>query len=116
MSRLRVRALRPEEREPALAYLDRAARLNLYLADQVLRLGEKPRRSEPRNEVLAAWSGDRVAGLVSLQPTVVLDALIDRDALEAFFPYLSGVAAGLINRVGENNDVKVDAWVARIRS
>jgi len=98
---LRVRPLRARERAAALRYLEGKARLNLVLIDLVLRIGGPARRGEPRPEVLAAWRGDQLAGLVGLQPSVVLDAAAGSDVLEAFFPYLEGVHSGLVKSTEE---------------
>jgi RimJ/RimL family protein N-acetyltransferase len=97
----RVRPLRPRDREVALRYLDRAPRLNLPLVDLVLALGEPPRRGELRSEVLSAWRGGELGGLAGLQPTVLLDAQLPREALEAFFPYLGGVSTSLVKSTEE---------------
>lgn len=106
---MRVRPLRPRERDAALAYLDGAgvSRLNLGLADLVLRLGEPPRRGEARPHVLAAWRGDVLVGLAGIQPTVLLDAGVAREALEAFFPYLAGVGSSLVK---STEDVVGPLW------
>ncbi|MDX1649443.1 MAG: GNAT family N-acetyltransferase [Myxococcota bacterium] len=93
--RLRVRPLRTRDRDRALAYLDRAPLLNLVLIDLVLRLG-RSRRGEGRPELLAAWRDGELAGVAALQPTLVLDALADREALEALVPSVASVGAGLV--------------------
>ena len=104
--RLDIRPLRSKEREVALANLDRAPRLNLLLTDLVLRLGDA-RPGEPRSEVLAAWDGGALQGLVGLQPSVVLDAAADREVLDAFLPYLGGVGTGLVK---STEDVVGPLW------
>jgi RimJ/RimL family protein N-acetyltransferase len=93
---LRVRALQPRDREAALAHLERASRLNLLLVDLVLRLGRPAQRGEPQPELVAALRDAELAGIVALAPNVLLDASADREALEALFPYLSGVGSGLV--------------------
>jgi RimJ/RimL family protein N-acetyltransferase len=93
---LKVRPLRVRDRGAALRYLDRAARLNLPLIDLALRLGTASRRGEGRAELLAAFRGRELVGVAALQPTLTLDAAVEREALEAFFPYLAGVGSGLV--------------------
>jgi RimJ/RimL family protein N-acetyltransferase len=105
-SGLRVRPVRARDRAASLEYLEQAPRLNLVLLDLVLRLGE-PLRGEPRPQLLAAWRGRELAGLVGLRPSVVLDAAAEREALEAFFPYLGGVGSGLVK---STEDVVAPLW------
>lgn len=93
---LRVRPLRPRDRDAALAFLGRAPRLNLVLADLVLRLGAAGERGQRRPEVLAAWRRGEVAGLAALQPGLVLDASAEPEALDAFLPHLGGIRSGLV--------------------
>ena len=97
---MRVRSVATRDREQVLARLERAARLNLYLLDLALRLGE-PSAGQPRGELLGAWRGDELAGVASVQPTLVLDATAEPEALEAFFPYLGTIASGLVKSSAE---------------
>jgi RimJ/RimL family protein N-acetyltransferase len=98
---LKVRPLRERDREAALAYLDRSPLLNLVLADLVLRLGEPSAGPGPAPEVLGAWRGRELAGVAGLAPSVVFDAAAEREALEAFFPYLVRVGSGLVKSTEE---------------
>lgn len=95
-TRVKVRPLRSRDREVALRYLDRAPLLNLVLVDLVLRLGSGSRRGAVRPELLAAWRDGELAGVAALQPTLVLDASADRDALEALVPAVASVGSGLV--------------------
>ena len=101
MVNLKVRPLRERDREAALAYLDRSPLLNLVLADLVLRLGEPSAGPGPAPEVLGAWRGRELAGVAGLAPSVVFDAAAEREALEAFFPYLVRVGSGLVKSTEE---------------
>ena len=92
---VRVRSLTPRDRPEALARLDRAARLNLFLIDLALRMGEAV-QGRGRSDLLGAWRGDELVGVASVQPSLVLDASAEPAALAAFFPYLSTVASGLV--------------------
>jgi RimJ/RimL family protein N-acetyltransferase len=107
VARLQVRPLRADEREAALAHLDRAPRLNLVLADLALRLGAPSRAGEGRAELLAALRGGQIAGLAGLHPSVVLDATAERETLEAFFPYVGSVGTGLVK---STEDVVAPLW------
>ncbi len=97
---VRVRALTEQERPQALARLERAARLNLFLIDLVLRLHE-PARGRMRAELLGAWRGEELIGVASVQPSLVLDATAEPAALAAFFPYLGAVASGLVKSTAD---------------
>jgi len=98
--RVRVRSVATRDREEVIARLDRAARLNLYLLDMALRLGEA-NGSRARGELLGAWRGEQLVGVASVQPSLVLDATAEPEALAAFFPYLGTVASGLVKSSAE---------------
>jgi predicted GNAT family acetyltransferase len=100
MSRVRVRTLAARDRDEVIARLERAARLNLYLLDMALRLGERS-GVRARGELLGAWRGDALVGVASVQPSLVLDATAEPEALAAFFPYLGAVASGLVKSSAE---------------
>ena len=114
MANLRVRPLRERDREAALAYLDRSPLLNLVLADLVLRMGEPNPGPGPGPEVLGAWRGRELAGVAGLAPSVVFDAAAEREALEAFFPYLVRVGSGLVKSTEEVVG-PLSAWLAAER-
>jgi RimJ/RimL family protein N-acetyltransferase len=100
MSRVRVRAVTARDRGAVIARLERSARLNLFLLDLALRLGEAaPGRA--RNELLGAWQDDDLVGVASVQPSLVLDATAEPEALAAFFPYLGTIASGLVKSGAE---------------
>jgi len=93
-----VRPLRWRDRAAALAYLRRDPGPNLMLIDQVARLGVLPARG-PRSALLAAWEGprqERLAGILSVRPSVLLDAGAGPAAITTLAPGLDGLAAGLI--------------------
>ncbi|MAE94119.1 MAG: hypothetical protein CL910_05610 [Deltaproteobacteria bacterium] len=104
---LKVRALRPKDRDAALAYLGREHRLNLALIDLVLRLGRPASRLAPRPELVAAWQGSELAGVAALRPSLMLDARAQPEALEALFPHLGGVGSGLVK---STEDVVGPLW------
>jgi ribosomal protein S18 acetylase RimI-like enzyme len=93
--RVRVRILRPRDRETALARLRPHARDDLFLMDLVRQVGASAGH-EMQAEVLGAWHGDQLAGLASLRPTVVLEAGLGPAALAALVPALAGLASGLV--------------------
>lgn len=100
MSRVRVRPVMARDREAVVARLERAARLNLYLLDLALRVGE-PSQGRPRSELLGAWRDDELVGVASVQPSLVLDATAEPSVLAAFFPYLGTVASGLVKSTAD---------------
>jgi predicted GNAT family acetyltransferase len=91
MRAVRVRTLTARERPAALARLEQAPRMNLFLIDLVLRLGSGGRSQD----LLGAWRGESLIGVASVHPSLVLDATTEPEALEAFLPYLGTVASGL---------------------
>jgi len=97
---VRVRSVAARDRDEVIARLERAARLNLYLLDMAMRLGE-PSGGRARGELLGAWRGDELVGVASVQPSLVLDATAEPEALAAFFPYLGTVASGLVKSSAE---------------
>jgi RimJ/RimL family protein N-acetyltransferase len=100
MSRVRVRAVTVRDRDAVIARLDGSARLNLFLLDLALRLGESA-SGRARSELLGAWQGEALVGVASVQPSLVLDATAEPEALAAFFPYLGTVATGLVKSSAE---------------
>jgi predicted GNAT family acetyltransferase len=101
MSRsVRVRSLLVADRAEVLARLERNARLNLFLIDLALRIGE-PAPGRGRSELLGAFRGDELLGVASVQPSLVLDAGAEPAVLAAFFPYLGSVASGLVKSTEE---------------
>ncbi len=93
---LRARPLLPEERGPALAHLARRAQENLFLLDLAARLGEPPAPGELATEIVCAWRGREIVGVVCLRPSVVFDAAVGPEALAAFHPFLDGLGVGLV--------------------
>lgn len=100
MSRIRVRSVTARDRDAVIARLERSARLNLFLLDLALRLDD-PASSRARGELLGAWRGEELVGVASVQPSLVLDATAEPEALAAFFPYLGTVASGLVKSGAE---------------
>lgn len=84
------------DRETALDFLSRDAVANLFLLDLAARLGKAPSPGEARTKIVAAWRGDEIVGMAGLHPTVTLDANADREAVEAFIPYLDDIRVGLV--------------------
>ncbi len=84
------------ERELALEYLAKESRANLFLFDLVARLGRRAGAGEIRPEIVAAWRRDEIIGVAGLRPSVVLDAAIEADAIDAFLPYLASLGVGLV--------------------
>jgi RimJ/RimL family protein N-acetyltransferase len=100
VSRVRVRTVQARDRDAVVARLERAARLNLFLLDMALRLGDGV-PGGPRGELLGAWRDEELVGVASVQPSLVLDATAEPEALAAFFPYLGTVASGLVKSGAE---------------
>ena len=94
-STVRVRTLRARDREAALARLRASARDDLFLMDVVRQIGA-PAVVDVEAEVLGAWRGDRLVGLASLRPTVVIESSPEPAALEALLGPLANLASGLV--------------------
>lgn len=93
---VQARLLEPGEREVVLAYLARDARANLLLLDLTERMGFPPSPGEMKTEIVAAWRSGEIVGVAGLRPSVVLDARVGPEAVEAFLPYLAALGVGLV--------------------
>ncbi|MDJ0868548.1 MAG: GNAT family N-acetyltransferase [Myxococcota bacterium] len=93
---VRVRPLRRRDVEPALARLRASSRANLFLVDLVRALGRAPAAGEEGADVLGCWRGEHLLGVASARPTVVLDADLRGEALDALLGELAGLHAGLV--------------------
>jgi GNAT superfamily N-acetyltransferase len=91
-----VRRLRRRDRGAALAYLERAPAENLMMLDAVSRLGRLRPGAPSGGTLLGAFEGDALCGLLSVRPSVLLDAAATPEAVAALAPSLAGVGAGLI--------------------
>ena len=91
----RVRTLRRRDCELALERLRPRARDDLFLMDVVRQVGV-PAPAEVEAEVLGAWRGERLVGVASLRPTVVLEAGLEDDVLEALLGPIANLATGLV--------------------
>ena len=95
-ARLEPRLLGVADREAAVRYLSRDAVANLFLLDLAANLGERSVPGEARTEIVAAWQDGEIVGMVGLHPTVILDANVGEEAVEAFIPYLNRLKVGLV--------------------
>jgi ribosomal protein S18 acetylase RimI-like enzyme len=93
--RLEVRALRPQDRDVALARLCSRARDDLFLIDLVHQIDARA-RGDAEVEVLGAWRGVTLVGLASARPTVVLETGLDADVTTALVSPLATLSMGLI--------------------
>lgn len=90
-----VRALRPRDRDRALAHLRPHARDDLFLMDLVRQVGI-PSPGDVAAEVLGAWRGDALVGLASTRPTLVLESGLEGETLRALLGPLATLAGGLV--------------------
>jgi GNAT superfamily N-acetyltransferase len=95
-SRLKTRLLSDRDREVALAHLDSDPLNNLQLLDLVERLGRPTGAAEVTPQLLGAWRAGQLVGVASLRPSVVLDAGIDEEMIDAWMPFLEAVPSGLM--------------------
>ncbi len=101
------------DRETALQFLSRDAAANLFLLDLAARLGTPPAPGEIRTKIVAAWRDDQIVGMAGLHPTVILDANADKDAVEAFIPYLEQIRVGLVKSLVPTVDLLWREFSAR---
>ncbi len=117
-----VRRLRWRDRSAALSYLAKDAATNLMLLDAASRLGGLGsglgglRSSRPpAGSLAAAYEGDAICGILSVRPSVLLDAAATPAAIEALVPQLDNVAAGLIRSPSGGVDLLWQALLTRGR-
>jgi GNAT superfamily N-acetyltransferase len=91
-----VRRLRRRDRGAALAYLARAPAENLMMLDTVARLGSLRPGAPGAGTLIGAFAGGALCGVLSVRPSVLLDAAATPEAVAALAPSLAGVGAGLI--------------------
>jgi ribosomal protein S18 acetylase RimI-like enzyme len=91
-----ARLVRRSDREQVRAYLALDPLGNLLLLDQVARLGSLPASGEMRGEVAVARRGDAIVGVMGLRPTVVFDAAVAPEAIDAFLPFVESFGVGLV--------------------
>jgi RimJ/RimL family protein N-acetyltransferase len=101
------------DREAALHFLSRDAVANLFLLDLAARLGTPPAPGETRTKIVAAWRNDQIVGMAGLHPTVILDANADKEAVEAFIPYLERIEVGLVKSLVPTVDLLWREFSAR---
>jgi len=112
---LAPRLVEPADREAALRFLSRDAVANLFLLDLVANLGRSPSPGEARTEIVAAWRDAQIVGMLSLHPTVILDANAGKEAVEAFIPYLERIKVGLLKSSVPSVDLLWERLSARRR-
>lgn len=96
-----VRLLRNAERPAVLARLAANAKANLLLLDLADRISAPPAPGEMRTEIAVAWRGQEVVGVVGLRPSIVFDADVGPEAVEAFLPLLEALGVGLVKSPAE---------------
>jgi GNAT superfamily N-acetyltransferase len=95
-SALTADLVRPSERREILAHLARDAVSNLFLMDMAERVGSRASPGELRTELAVARRRGSIAGVAGLRPSVVLDAEVKADAIEALLPFFETLGVGLM--------------------
>ena len=103
--RLECRWLSPADRDAAIDRLRQDPAANLFLLDLAARLGAPPAPGETRTEIVGAWRDGELVGLAGLRPSVVLDAAIPPEAVQAMLPYLESLGVGLVKSASPVVDV-----------
>lgn len=84
------------ERDDVLRFLRRSPRDDLLLLDFAASAGRPAGPGEAAVELIGAWCGDRLRGVASLRPSLVLASRADPKAIEALAPVLARLDAGLL--------------------
>jgi ribosomal protein S18 acetylase RimI-like enzyme len=92
-------------RDDALAYLASDAQSNLFLMDLVARFGGSPAPGEARTEIAVATRAGEIVGVAALHPSIVFDAAIGAEALEALMPFVETLNVGLVKSSVASVDV-----------
>ena len=95
-NRLKARLLSARDREDVLAFLERDTLHNLHLLDLASRLGRPTAPGELEPQVLGAFEGRRIVGVLSLRPSLVVDSGIDEAMVDVWMPFLEVVPSGLM--------------------
>ncbi len=77
-------------------YLARDAPRNLLLLDMASRVAQRGAPGELRAELAVARRDDAIVGVAGLRPSIVFDADVDRDAIQAFMPFIETLGVGLV--------------------
>jgi RimJ/RimL family protein N-acetyltransferase len=93
---VKARLVRRSDRDAVLAHLARDPLANLFLLDLTARLDGPPVPGELRAEVVAARRGAEIVGVVGLRPSVVFDADIEPEAIDALLPFIEARGVGLV--------------------
>lgn len=80
----------------ALKLLARFPRENLLLLDLATRLGERPPPGELATELIGVYRGRELVGVASLRPTIVCDACMPLEGVDALVPWVEEQGVGLV--------------------
>ena len=114
-SRMRASFMAKRQTDEVLSRLRRQPRHNLFLLDIVAGGSADFADPNPPPQVVVARSGDRIAGVASLRPSIVLEAEMEADALEASMPLLACLETGLIKSQADSVASVWDSLRARGR-
>lgn len=93
---LHARRIDADDLPEAIGRLAQDPRANLMLLDLAARLGQAPPPGEMGAELVGVWRGSALVGVAALRPTIVFDAGIDDDALDALLPFVEQLEVGLV--------------------
>ncbi len=96
MQAIHARPLAVDRRDEALAYLSAHPRENLFLVDLTSRYGVPPPPGEPPTEIICAFQGERVVGVASLRPSLMVDWAATGEVVNAFAPWFERIGVGLV--------------------
>jgi len=109
--KVKGRLLSADDRDAALARLARDVRRNLFLFEIVSQLGRHAAAHEAPSQVLGAFREGALVGLAAIRPSLVLEADLEEEAIDAFLPFIEAVETGLV----KSAETPVDALWQRLR-
>ena len=102
---LKTHLVRRSECGAVVEHLLRDPLHNLFLLDLASRMDSPPAPGELRTEIAVARRNGDIAGVVGLRPSVVFDASVGEEAVEAFLPFLETLGVGLVKSTADVVDV-----------
>jgi len=96
-------------------FLQRDALRNLQLLDFASRLGLPSGPSEVAPQLLGAFEGRRIVGVMSLRPSLILDCQADEVLLDLWMPFLEALPSGLMKSGWDGATSVLERLVARGR-
>jgi len=105
----------PAEIQEVMLRLRRESRHNLLLLDIVADMEDGQVHGFSGPEIVVARTGETIVGVASLRPSMILDAEMGSEGLDAVLPFLSNMDTGLIKSLAHVVDPLWESLRARGR-